>query len=398
MGKYQGVGGIYSYETKKGIRWKYIINRTKKHDREVKGGFLKAKQAARAKVKAEERLEKEGLLGIKDITVEGLYGKFIKDKQSEGIRGNTVVAYRTAYRRMLLDFKDCNVSKITVEDLQEQINKALKESTYKTMVLRRTFIKLIFNYAVENKYLTDNIAESLKINKNKCKQSNVIEIIRPKHLNFFFSELKKYLKEIENKCGGKKYIFEREYLFFALMSLTGMRISEALALEWDDFDFEERSVHVSKAYKLIDRKKEISDAKTDDTIRKTFVFVDEFWDILKEWKIKQQKINRCKKKMNTDIIFSGTVDSFPLDTHFYRTISNSFVKKYKEFEKLSGTKYFRHTLISILAKHDVNRTKAKFFVGHTTSDKSAHSDYIHLDDDDRIQIAVKISELYDNVI
>lgn len=88
---------------------------------------------------------------------------------------------------------------------------------------------MIFNYAIRIGIITTNSAKKQKVKVDK-------------DLNFYDKEeLKKFMEMLEN---GDTY---KAYVFFRVLTFTGIKKGEALALQWSDVNTESQILNINKA-------------------------------------------------------------------------------------------------------------------------------------------------------
>ena len=118
-----------------------------------------------------------------------------------------------------------------------------------------------------------------------------------------------FLNEVRNR-----YYYEA----YAFLLLTGVRIGEFSGLQWGDIDFVNKKISIKRTLSTtyMDGKKieEISTPKTACAYR-DIPFFGETESLLKNWKIKQEKVKakmgdrwRCKPEFG-DLVFTSTVGS-----------------------------------------------------------------------------------------
>ena len=125
--------------------------------------------------------------------------------------------------------------------------------------------------------------------------------VKSKKVKVDFWTLEEFQKVISLLYKGDYY---EHYLFisFWLLFMTGMRIGEAAALQWDDIDFETGLLSITKTlyyksmteYKFVEPKTQAS--------KRTIVIDEDTIKELKEWKEVQQKV---LKDCNFVISYSG---------------------------------------------------------------------------------------------
>lgn len=96
-------------------------------------------------------------------------------------------------------------------------------------------------------------------------------------------ELKKFLDCLEKE---NNYMV---FAFFRLLAYSGMRKGEALALTWEDIDFNANEISITKALSRgKDNRLYIKSTKTG--ISRTIKMDKKTMDILKEWKKHQKEL------------------------------------------------------------------------------------------------------------
>ena len=107
----------------------------------------------------------------------------------------------------------------------------------------RTALRRVFIYAIRSEYISTNPIEYVKVTG--------VENKKEKHI-LTFDELKLILRELR-----KKNDFEYDAISTAVLIgfYTGLRISEVMALQKDDFDFEENTIFVHRKLNYKGKKK-----------------------------------------------------------------------------------------------------------------------------------------------
>ena len=123
----------------------------------------------------------------------------------------------------------------------------------------------------------------------KKNPARMIGNIKSQKVKIDFWTLEEFQKVISLLYKGDYY---EHYLFicFWLLFMTGMRIGEAAALQWDDIDFETGLLSIDKTlyYRSMDDYKFV-EPKTQASIRAIVIDEDTIKE-LKEWKEVQQKV------------------------------------------------------------------------------------------------------------
>lgn len=132
------------------------------------------------------------------------------------------------------------LKEITRSEYQKWINSLIDK--YSEGTIRR--IHSIMNSAISDAVhefciLRENPLVKIKIPKNQNED---------KELKFFtINQLEVFLEGCYTPVKNAKYqLSKQNYSIFALMSRTGLRIGETLALTWDDINFEEKIIKINK--------------------------------------------------------------------------------------------------------------------------------------------------------
>lgn len=216
------------------------------------------------------------------------------------------------------------------------------------------------------------------------------------------SEIRKMLKTAKKMQNDNDYgsIFIYTYILFGF--LTGMRRSEVLSLEWEDIDFKERTVDVSK--RLIvnqygDSGEKViieEDTKTPAGKRKIRI-PDQLVFALKKFKNIQNKI----KIKYPDLYYKEHNFIFCReDGKFYhpKTINNKFNKLRDKagLDKKYTVHTLRHTFATISVKNKIDLATLKDIMGHSTVSTTIDL-YVHPDIEDQKENAEKMGNLVSNI-
>lgn len=247
-------------------------------------------------------------------------------------------------------FKNMYVDKITLRQCQNFTNKAFAAApaAYTQII---GIVKSILDYALRLDMIKSN--PMLYVIKPKRQAT-----ISDKHNNYYNKqELKKFL-DVAKDTNLKKYAL------FRLLSYSGMRAGECLALAWHDLDYKNNTIAINKTLARIKDKLVIQTPKTKASNR--VISLDtETIQVLKMWQLEQRKqllklgINSMNKHQlifsngNNEYIYSGTVR-----------------KSIKILAKKAGihsitTHGFRHTHATLLFASGMDIKQVQARLGHS---------------------------------
>lgn len=178
-------------------------------------------------------------------------------------------------------------------------------------------------------------------------------------------DFKKFISVVDDKQSANTFTF----LYF-----TGVRIGEAVALTWDDIDFEKRTFSINKTFSIITQ--ETTTPKTSSSIR-LLKFGQLIYDVLKS-----------QKELSSGRFV------FPNITFTYKR------SHFKEWVKKAGVPElsyhgFRHSFASLMLSRGVPITVVSKYLGHSNSQTTLET-YSHFLKSDESSIPLFIDNLVTN--
>lgn len=178
-----------------------------------------------------------------------------------------------------------------------------------------TTLSAIFNYAIKQEYVKTNPASIV----------GNIDLEDDKHINYWtLEEFKKFISVVDD---------QQYYAFFMTLYYSGMRKGEALALTWNDIDFNENKITINKT--VYNRK--VTTTKTKAS-RRTVIMPKHTIRILSQLKA-------SKEHYKPDYVvfgeFHNHISTSSIDRYFAKYIKASNVKKIRIHD-------FRHSHASYL--------------------------------------------------
>lgn len=226
----------------------YYQDFTGKRIRKKKEGFLTKKDALA--YEREFLLKEEGNV---DMSFESLVDIYLKDCKVR-LKPTTYENKKTIiYLKILPYFKEVNIKKIDAIRIRKWQNILLSDkNSYSQTYLKsiNNQISAIFNYAVQYYDLPKNPARTAgSIGKKKAEA-----------MKFWTKdEFNLFEKGIENNFFSK--------IMFQILFYTGIRVGELLALTLEDFNFEKKSLFISKTYTRYKKNDLIQEPKTPKSKR-----------------------------------------------------------------------------------------------------------------------------------
>ena len=157
---------------------------------------------------------------INKITIKNLFDNFLKFKNNK-ISKNTIRLYKSSFKK-IKKIENKNIDDINLIDLQKVIDPL--SPAYRKNV--KTFLVILFNFAIKNDYLHENKAQFIEISKYKPKKKKV------------------FTKDEINFVRTQK---EDIYKIINILLYTGLRINELINLKISDIDLKERIIYIKNS-------------------------------------------------------------------------------------------------------------------------------------------------------
>ena len=364
---------IKSYIDKDGKK-KYKFNAylgidplTGKEKRTNRRGFTSERQA---------KIEYAKLMsGLKEVktrhhTIQSVYDEWIEIYRNT-VKESTFKRTLDIFRLHILnEFGEVFVDKINVKMVQSWVNKKSKQITkYKEYC---GYLKKLINYAISRNYAKENPCNYIIFPTKEVKKKKKIDYI------WTVDELMQFLEYVKKE---RSLLW---YAFFRLLAFSGMRRGEILALEWNDLDFTNNMLKISKSRKYTTNGEVTGSTKTnksrDISIDKTTM------SILHSWRKEQFRlIGRC------ELMFSKLDKSY-IGLNYPIKVLDSITKKY-HMTKIDIHR-FRHMHTTMLMQ--ANQSEGSL---PAIMDRLGHSDitttlniYNHVMEKDKVNILDNLIE------
>ena len=196
-------------------------------------------------------------------------------KHREEITARTWNNYLPHYNEILSRHGDKNIQDVTAQDIINHLTAAKAKGYSATVVnLIRSVYRMIFDHAIVHDLSQFNPVTSVRLPKG---------LKRGKRVAPTDEQMKVIFSSVDAPFG----------LFPVLLLCTGLRKSEALALNWSDVDFERRTISITKSLDYTNgANPKLKPPKTDAGVR-VVPMIDILYDLLIE----------ARSKSKTDLLF-----------------------------------------------------------------------------------------------
>lgn len=352
---------------------------TGKERRTTRRGFKTQKEAKQAERNLLLDVEENGLPsnqsdGFQDPTFKEIAQLWLENYKTT-VKPSTFENVKSKVEKMTEEhFKELKLKKITVAYCQRVVIELSKNYVLYNHYL--SVINRIFKYAVLMDILDSNPFD--KVIKPKSRQTQ-------RKGNFLTKEeLKELLKLAQTAT--LSYFFPLVHL----MSYTGLRQGEALALKWSDIDFENKKITVDKTATRIKEKQTLQTPKTKNSKRVISIDPTTLF-ILKSWKKDQIKIYFKNGKH-----FEGDENFIFTNQRAEWVHIHNFIRYFKRFIADHKLKQItphglRHTHASLLFSAGVEPKSISDRLGHSTVQITLDL-YTHITEEQRTDTVDKLLE------
>lgn len=228
-----------------------------------------------------------------NMTVAQWMDIWLKEYKIKNVKPNTYRVYRRiVYGFIVPELSNIKLKDLRVEQAQKLVNKVFDWGYTKNTELLFLILSQSLKQAKKNEIIYKNIMENVKLPKyEKSKEARVLTL----------EEQQRFVEACKNTDKGE---------IFILCLATGIRRGEALALTWDDIDFDKgllninKTLYYSKDYEDQNAKwkEHIGKPKTKSSER-VIPLLPDVLNMLKQMKVRQDKEFIEKSQEFGDLVF-----------------------------------------------------------------------------------------------
>lgn len=236
------------------------------------------------------------------------------------------------------------VDRITAGYVREQL--AARSEKPGTTNERITRLKALFRWGYENDYIKDiRWLDKLKKFKDEEKQQKLED---------------KYLESEELKILLDNISVEKWRFLAKLTALSGLRIGEAIALDYADISFKSKIITVSKTYDPVNQI--VTDPKTASSNREVYM-QDQLFNLCRQISLYMNK-DRMLKGYRSSIFISDSNGGYISYYAYNKCLSETALRL---FGKKVTSHFMRHTHVALMAEQGVPLDVISRRLGHADS-------------------------------
>lgn len=374
---------------KRGKSWQYELSYKDQEDGKFKklrkSGFKTKSEAIAEAAEIESNLAKGFKLKPIKMSFPEYFEHFINTYKKGSIRENTLKGYMSNLKRVQELFDSTLVKDITRTDYQKLINIFSKDHAKDTVSNLNTQIRHSLQPLIDEGALQSDFTKNVVIKgKNIEKQTN------DKFINL--SQFKKLVEYFKNHLNP----FYSSSTVLYIASITGMRLSEVLALTWEDIDFEKLVIHTHRTWDYRNKKEnqDFLPMKTDSSNR--FIIIDEVnAQILKQFQCKQNQIlQNLNVQPPYNLVCWNIKNGIPNISSIQRSLKAALSAcDIKENLSIHG---LRHTHASILLYQGIDIMTVAKRLGHSST-LITQNVYAHIIKELEVRDSEKIRNIFQEI-
>ena len=304
-------------------------------------------------------------------------------------RETTLMRERNLTKRTYKAIGHLRLDRITARDIQKFINslamkgvnaKNGKPLSYKTIRHHLSFISTIFEYAIKQDMVNSNPCIKVTVPRN-CENGQG----GTKEKRIYTKEqAKEFLKILSESTMMYR-------VYFTLLMFTGCRKAELLGLEWNDFDYDEQTVHIVRTSNYSKEKGMYTDIPKTEKSNRIIALPPEVLDLVKEYKAERDVYEKQlgDKWMDTERLFTNA-EGHPMHSNTPYNWLERLCKRHGL--PFYGIHTFRHFVASAEIEAGIDPVTVAAMLGHSTP-QTTLSTYSHYFQEARFKARNAIADI-----
>lgn len=302
----------------------------------------------------EQEIRKKIEAGIytdnRNLTLDQYFDEWLDGKRGS-IKGNTLKWYSTYYKGHISSyFGNVKLQKIERRQILA-FQKELSESdlSIRTCNNIMKILKIVLNDAVTDEIIMKNPAEGVKALKEVHAKA-----AETYHRALTEQEQKDFMQEMK-----QDYYYE----FVAFLLCTGMRFGEAAALTWNDIDYKQNVIHITKTVTFNENNTRTTGTPKSDSGKREIPLNDTIRDILERQRKKQRVFVKIENRVFVSV-FGNMVDNGAVNRAIRKTISR--LKEQGKFIEYFTAHALRDTFATRYIEQGGSPQTLKAILGHSS--------------------------------
>lgn len=357
--------GSWGKKKIKGVEYRYFRNTNGKYF------YGKTEKEIKEKIK---KYEKENTVSTSKLLLSDFMKDWLYNTKQHQVKRRTFDSYEQYYNMLIINYKDYIISDVqlcslTTEILTKYFNSLADKYSLSTIKKANVLLNQCLNYAVDKELIETNPMDKVKLpNEDRVKkQKKQIPFLSPDDMDKLYEESFRIQEEgfrINGAVG--ELVYGNNAKIIVLIMYTGLRISEALGLKWEDVDFENKCIKIKRNLSRIKNRDKDTDGENykyvETTVKKkaserTIPLSDRAYEVLEYLKTNNKSTN------DIDYVCVSKNGKIAGQRNITRTL-NSMLVRGKCSVKKCGLHSLRHSFGSFLVSKGVDIATVSTLMGH----------------------------------
>lgn len=367
--------------------WYFYYYDAKGRHMKSKSGYLSYEEAFNDGLIAYKEYSEKGIVPSRENdkkSLDDIFNLMLKDynHQSNATKRDTNNRYNK-YVKPLLGNRF--IKTIKLNELQEVVNDWNKNTYSSVYEHNCSLLRKLFITARRHGYISENPCELLVYPKGRKKTLRKTKMPENEDLKLF----REYMLKKMNECGKDKrykvsmYEIQGHLLAFDIGLVTGARIGEVYALDWNNINFEEMKFEFRQSYDYMS--KVMNTEMKNQYSRRDYPFDRDMKNKLLEWKSMTVDFFGC---LPSSLLTREDKDR--LDPRAMQDYMKKFNKKY---DKSLSFHQLRHYFATVNRyENNADLSMLQKLIGHAVGSDVTDSVYAHLSDQKKRELLEKYNE------
>ncbi|MCS4486340.1 site-specific integrase [Staphylococcus americanisciuri] len=338
---------------KRGKKWRYRI--FYKDDKGIrrsisKSGFNTKAEAKRAAIEVENSMNK-GMRETKDYLLNDWLNYYVETWRNDKLSDSTIEIEKFSKKRLLKFYGNISIKSITPSKHQQFINDLIDKGYSKSTIKKsHSFLKRALQRAVYDRLIHFNPCDGVELKHKDLKEPQKAQYLPKDKIKPFLEMVKK--RDIH------------QYYMFRTMIETGIRVGEANALLWSDYNSKDKTLSITKSYDQKNKKWNPTKNKENRIIYITDDLAKELTK-LKYLQNANRIVNEDIYNSEYDFMFCNEVGN-PIPRSTTHNTMKQITGKLLGKENALSIHKLRHTHATLLLESDVPMKVIQERLGHKT--------------------------------
>lgn len=336
----------------------------------TKGGF-KIKDMAKKWAVEQESALNSGINIDRDISLVDYYNQWVDAYKKPKVAPASLQHYHFVGKSLKNYFHDSSIKEITRQEYQNYINDYGANHAFASVKKLNSFVRACVKSAILDGYIIRDFTQKVTLTADKEKT------IKVDYLNM--DEIHRLLDYTLSHLGNRRYT-SRYMIITAIY--TGMRLAEIQALTWNDIDWLNRTISITKSWDAIN--KTFKPTKNESSVRKIKVNSQLL-----------QVLSKLKQGSTSNMIFSNLFGTIPTSGAVNKTL-RSLLKHLNIHRDNFHFHSLRHSHVAVLLANGIDIYAISKRLGHSNTSTTSQI-YAYLIDEYKDKTDSQIISALDSI-